>query len=92
MIHSIFFSDGPSTQYKQKNNFYLFTPRIFKYGFKQGTWSFFESGHGKGAADGIGGTLKRIADRIVSHSTDISNVHEFIHFKQVYQNKVILHN
>lgn len=42
-------------------------------------WSFFESGHGKGAADGIGETLKQIADRIVSCGTDISDVHQFIH-------------
>ncbi|GBM33673.1 hypothetical protein AVEN_203708-1 [Araneus ventricosus] len=38
-----------------------------------GTWSFFESGHGKGAADGIGATLKRCADQVVAHGTDISN-------------------
>ncbi|XP_042907124.1 uncharacterized protein [Parasteatoda tepidariorum] len=74
-----FFSDGPSTQYRQKNNFYLFSQRLFKYDFMRGTWSFFESGHGKGAADGIGGTLKRIADRIVACGTDITDVHQFIH-------------
>lgn len=59
-----FFSDGPSMQYKQKNNFYLFCHSIFKYGFKQGTRNFFESGHGKGATDGISGTLKQLAERL----------------------------
>ena len=38
------------------------------------TWNFSESGHGKGAPDGIGATLKRTCDRIVSYSMrDISN-------------------
>ena len=36
-----FFSNGLSTLCRQKNNFYLFNHKIFKYGFKQDTWSFF---------------------------------------------------
>ena len=35
--------------------------------FEEVTWNFFKSGHGKGAADGIGGTVKREADRLVTH-------------------------
>lgn len=66
-----FFSDGPCTQYKQRGNFYLFCTEIFKKGFTLGTWNFFEASHGKGAPDGIGGTLKRRADRLVSQGVDI---------------------
>ncbi|GBM44954.1 hypothetical protein AVEN_126372-1 [Araneus ventricosus] len=66
-----FFSDGQSTQYRQKKNFYLFSKLIFNFGFQAGTWSFFESGHGKEAADGIGVTLRRCADQAVAHGTDI---------------------
>ena len=36
-------------------------------------WSFLEAGHGKGAADGIGGVLKRTADRIVAQGVDLPN-------------------
>ncbi|KAK3606294.1 hypothetical protein CHS0354_037970 [Potamilus streckersoni] len=34
---------------------------------------FFEASHGKDAPDGVGGLLKRTADRLVSHGKDISN-------------------
>ena len=43
-----FFSDGPTTQYRQKGNFYLFSTVIFKRGFKLASWNFHEAGHGKG--------------------------------------------
>lgn len=66
-----FFSDGPCTQYRQKGNFYLFSTELHKRGFTAGTWNFFEASHGKGAPDGVGGVLKRTADRLVSHGRDI---------------------
>nr|CAI5831483.1 unnamed protein product [Callosobruchus analis] len=37
------------------------------------SWKFFEAGHGKGAADGIGGALKRQADAIVARGQDIAD-------------------
>lgn len=73
-----FFSDGPSTQYRQKQNFYLLATKFFDYGFAATTWSFFEAGHGKGPADGIGGFLKRTADKIVATGSDIANVTQFM--------------
>nr|XP_053618254.1 uncharacterized protein LOC128679821 [Plodia interpunctella] len=73
-----FFSDGPATQYKQKNNFYLLATRFFEqYRFESLTWNFFESGHGKGAADGIGGSIKRLADNFVASGHDITDAFEF---------------
>ncbi|CAG9791138.1 unnamed protein product [Diatraea saccharalis] len=72
------FSDGPATQYKQKNNFYLIATRFFEeYRFDDLTWNFFESGHGKGAADGIGGSIKRLADHIVASGHDIVDASQF---------------
>ena len=67
-----FFSDSPSTQYRQKLNFYFFCTKIQEYGFQRGTWNFSEAGHGKGAADGVGGALKRTADRLISLNSDIN--------------------
>ena len=32
-----------------------------------------EAGHGKGAADGLGGILKRMADRLIAHGRDLHN-------------------
>lgn len=56
-----FISDGPTTQYRSKNNFYLFNKLIHsKYGFSRSTWNFTEAGHGKGAADGVGKLSKEL--------------------------------
>ena len=41
------------------------------------TWNFFESSHGKGAPDGIGAALKRIADNLVSHKNDVPDAFTF---------------
>ncbi len=70
IIH--FFSDGPCSQYRQKGNFYMLTTELYNQGFTAGTWNFFEASHGKGAPDGVGGLLKRTADRLVSQGEDIS--------------------
>jgi len=70
--HLTFWSDGPSTQYKQKNNFYQITTQPFLEGFKSIAWNFFESSHGKGAVDGVGATVKRIANDAVRHGVDVN--------------------
>ena len=70
-----FLNDGPTTQYRNKTMFYLISqylpsrfPKIC-----QIIYNFSESGHGKSAADGIGGSLKRMADEAVRYGTDIPN-------------------
>ena len=73
-----FFSDGPVTQYRQKQNFYLFSKIIFTKGFQLGTWNYFEAGHGKGAPDGIGASLKRTADNLIAHKRDIPDAFTFV--------------
>ena len=69
LVH--FFIDGPCTQYRQKGNFFLFPTELYRKGFKSGTWNFFEASHGKGAPDGVGGVLKRLADQLVCQGRDI---------------------
>lgn len=64
--------------YKQKSNIYLLTKELFKYGFKNVRWSFFESGYGKGTPDAVGGSLKREADRKVHHDQDITCAKDFV--------------
>ncbi|XP_049886327.1 uncharacterized protein LOC126380771 [Pectinophora gossypiella] len=68
-----FYSDGPSSQYRQKKNFYLLCLFGLKLKLNFLTWSFFESGHGKGVADGIGGSVKRSLDRQVLYGNDITS-------------------
>ena len=49
-----FVSDGPTTQYRQKKNLYLFRTQLYKEGFAGGgSWNFSEAGHSKGATDGV---------------------------------------
>ncbi|CAH0721934.1 unnamed protein product, partial [Brenthis ino] len=74
VIH--YYSDGPTSQYRQKVNFflhYLFTRQL---NLSYSTWSFFEAGHGKSVADGIGGTIKRMLDKKVCHGADIKNARD----------------
>lgn len=70
-----FFSDGPTTQYRNRSNIYLFSSLLFDMGFDGATWNYFEAGHGKGAADGIGGVVKRTADDLVAKGKDIPDAH-----------------
>lgn len=58
----IFFSDGAASQYKNKSNFSNMTYLQKKTGISL-HWNFFATSHGKGACDGIGGTVKRMAYR-----------------------------
>lgn len=42
------------------------------------TWNFTEAGHGKGAADGVGATVRRVADAAVAKGKDIDNIKDFM--------------
>ncbi|XP_063225527.1 uncharacterized protein LOC134532701 [Bacillus rossius redtenbacheri] len=80
-LHTVhILSDGAGSQYKNKTAFYImsnfldrFLPTIENF-----TWNFSESGHGKGAPDGVGGCLKRTADRLVAEGKDVSNFETFV--------------
>ena len=68
------FSDGPTAQYKQKGNFFLFAKQLERRGFCFGTWNYFEAAHGKGAPDGVGAAIKRNTDRLVNMGRDCIDV------------------
>ncbi|KAJ2952834.1 hypothetical protein O0L34_g7199 [Tuta absoluta] len=46
------------------------------------SWHYSESGHGKGAPDGVGGCLKREADSHIAHGHDILNAQDFVNCLQ----------
>jgi hypothetical protein len=74
-----FISDGPTTQYRSRNHFYLLKDKMHRqYGFLHVTWNFSESGHGKGAPDGVGGLIKHKADKMVAHGADIKDARDLI--------------
>lgn len=74
-----FLSDSPSSQYRNKTMFFIIT-KLYWYisSLERITWNYSESGHGKGAADGVGGTLKRTADAAVAKGKDIANLDSFV--------------
>lgn len=84
-----FVSDGPTTQYRCKNNFYLLSKKVFDLGFKYATWNFMEAGHGKGAPDGIGAAIKRQADDLVNVTEkDISCASDLVNGLTLLQSSV----
>lgn len=73
-----FFSDGPTTQYRQKGNVYFACTEPQKLGFERVVWNFFEAGHGKGVPDAVGGVVKRNADSKVKYGQDIMSGKQFV--------------
>lgn len=76
-----FQTDGPTTQYKNKFNFYLFRYFCEKLNLDYSSWNFTTPGHGKSSADGVGGTVKSMCDRAVANGVDINSasaVRDFI--------------
>lgn len=74
-----FLSDGPSTQYRNKKMFFLMANYLANYmEVDRLCWHYSESGHGKGAPDGIGGLVKREADRLVAMGRDIPDFHSLV--------------
>lgn len=58
----VYFTDGCGGQYKNYKNFLNITYHEKDFGIPA-EWNFFATSHGKGACDGVGGTVKRLAAR-----------------------------
>ena len=56
----IYFSDGAASQYKNRKNFVNLCHHEKDFGISA-QWHFSATSHGKGACDGLGGTVKRLA-------------------------------
>lgn len=56
-----YFSDGCAEQYKNYKHFMNICRHNEDFHIKVVAWNFFATSHGKGACDGIGGTVKRLA-------------------------------
>ena len=59
-----YWSDSPSSQYRNKYIFNLIANHHEMYDI-HAVWNNFESGHGKGPYDGLGGSCKRLADEAI---------------------------
>ena len=65
-----YYTDSPTSQYRNKAIFRVIAKHQELFGMKA-TWSYFEAGHGKGPCDGLGGTIKRLADDAIKREVAI---------------------
>ncbi|CAB3248789.1 unnamed protein product [Arctia plantaginis] len=72
-------TDSPTSQYRNKNIFYILTQLRETFpSLKLVTWNYQESGHGKGAPDGVGAVVKRTADNEVKCGRDVGDFSSFL--------------
>ena len=70
-------SDGPSSQFKNRFNV-ASLPLLQQLSKKTITWNYFASFHGKGAADGTGGTIKRhVYNTVLKRVNNVQNYKSF---------------
>jgi hypothetical protein len=61
-IKTFYYSDGAASQYKNCKNFVNLCHHEEDFGVAA-EWNFSATSHGKGACDGVGGTVKQLAAR-----------------------------
>ena len=70
-------SDGPSSQFKNRFNV-ASLPLLQQLSKKTITWNYFASFHGKGAADGTGGTIKgHVYNTVLKRVNNVQNYKSF---------------
>ena len=86
-------TDGPTSQFKNQYLFHI-VGKIFPDLFRHWkiNWNYFATSHGKGAVDGIGGSIKRLAERIVkSRLCIIKDAESFADNVEPHTKTVIIH-
>jgi hypothetical protein len=70
----LFFSVGAASQYKNRKKFLNLCYHHTDFGIAA-QWHFSATSHGKGACDGVGGTVKRLAARagLQSHNNNTAS-------------------
>lgn len=83
-----FLSDSPSSQYRNTGMIYLMINHIIPMfpHLEIFSWNYSESGHGKGAPDGIGATIKRTCDQIIA--SGVADISDFSQFNQCIQDNL----
>ena len=74
--HIHYLSDSPTSQYRNGTIFNLVSLHKAMFGISA-SGQYFESGHGKGPCDGVGGSVKRAADRAVKTGKLIKTAQDF---------------
>lgn len=72
-----FISDSPSSQYRNRSMCMMVSMFPSLFNGIMASWSWLESGHGKGPCDGVGGAIKKKADNLVKSGSLITTSREF---------------
>lgn len=72
-----YITDSPFSQYRNKFIFFLIAnhEELFQ---MRAIWHYFETGHGKGPCDGVGGSIKRMADLATRQGKCITDADDFM--------------
>ena len=65
-----YWTDSPTSQYRNRYIFQVVASHEETYNITA-QWNYFEAGHGKGPCDGLGGTVKRMADEAIRQGKSI---------------------
>ena len=84
LTHVHYYTDSPTSQYRNKTIFYIISKHKSLFGVSA-SWNYFEAGHGKGPCDGVGGSVKRMADEAVrQQKVIIQDASDFFSWTQQY--------
>ncbi len=88
LLHVHYYTDSPVSQYRNRYMFYLILchPSLLQV---TASWDYSEAGHGKGPCDGVGGTVKRMADQAVKQGNRIQSGWQFFQWAIVQTNTLI---
>ena len=83
------FSDGPSSQFKNQYVFNCLPFLLQQHHLECLNWHFFATSHGKGAVDGVGGTVKRnVWMETLSRREVVNSLNDFCRISMKKEQKV----
>jgi hypothetical protein len=75
----LIFTDGPSSQFKNRYILSSLPVIVAERALRSLEWHYFATSHGKGAVDGIGGEIKRLARTLImSRRAQIRSLSDFV--------------
>lgn len=81
-----YWTDSATSQYRNKAIFSLIANHKSEFGFPA-VWNYFEAGHGKGPCDGVGGSAKRMVDKVVkTGKVKIQDAVDFYDWQRMNEN------
>lgn len=88
--HAIIFTDGCAQQFKNRFNFLNMLHSQSDFGVTI-EWHFFATSHGKSAADGLGGSIKRnVHHHVISGDNQVYSAKDFVEVALKFVDKMIV--